>query len=119
MNIGKKFWRLLGDYETLSTDEGVALREINLAAIARLQEKKTVVTEAILQIAAKAGLTVPPERLRRLIAQQHENLAVAQTQIARILCEKENVAAAGQRLTHVGRAYRRRSNGKAAFQAKG
>jgi hypothetical protein len=119
MNSGKKFWRLLGDYESLSTDEGVALREINLAALARLQVQKATVCEAVLDLAAKAGINLSAQRLRHLIAKQKDNLAIAQEQLARVSCEQQNLSAAGQRLSHVGRAYKHEPDTNSAFQAKG
>ena len=50
MNSEKKFWRLVGDYERLTSDETVALREVNLAALARLQEQKSVVSDAVTRV---------------------------------------------------------------------
>ena len=50
---------------------------------------------------------------------QKGNLALAQEQLARISCEQQNLAAAGQRLTQVGRAYKQESGGVGAFAAEG
>lgn len=119
MKTGKKFWRLLGDYEQLARDEAVALREVNLAALAKLQSQKSAVGQAVLDSAAESGVNLPPERLERLVAVQKGNLALAQEQLARISCEQQNLAAAGQRLTQVGRAYKQESGGVGAFAAEG
>jgi hypothetical protein len=119
MKTKQDFWRLLGDYERLATDEGVALREVNLAALARLREKKTVVAEAVLGFAAQGGLSIPTVRFQNLIAKQNENLAIAQAQLARMNCEQQNLASASQRLSHIGRAYKQEPGKASATLAKG
>ncbi len=118
MKTARKFWRLLADYERLATDEGVALREINLEALARLQSQKADISEAVLALAADSGLTLPVDRFQRLLAQQEENLAIAQEQIARMSCERQDLTNASQRLTHVGRAYQQEAGSATAFRAK-
>lgn len=118
MKIARKFWRLLADYERLATDEGVALREINLAALARLQSQKAVISETVLALAAESGLSLPADRFQSLLAQQETNLAIAQEQMAQMSCERQNLTNAGQRLTHVGRVYQHGSGSATAFRAK-
>jgi hypothetical protein len=119
MNSEKKFWRLVGDYERLTSDETVALREVNLAALARLQEQKSVVSDAVLELAAQGGMPLPPDRFERLMARQKANLAITQEQLARLSCERQNLTTAGQRLSHVGRAYKHDSGSASALLAKG
>jgi hypothetical protein len=119
MKTKQDFWRLLGDYERLATDEGVALREVNLAALARLADQKTVVAEAVLELAAEGGLSIPTDRFQNLIAKQNENLAITQEQLARMNCEQQNLATASQRLNHVGRAYKQKSGNESAILNKG
>lgn len=119
MNTETKFWRLLGEYERLTFDEGVALREVNLAALARLQDQKTVVSKAVLELAAEGGINLPADRLEDLIERQNRNLAIAQEQLAHLSCERQNLATAGQRLAHVGRAYHQEPAGTSALLAKG
>ncbi len=119
MKTEKDFWRLLGDYERLAIDEAVALREVNLAALARLQDQKTVVAEAVLELATEGGNTLPPERFQRLMARENENLAIAQAQLARLSCEQQNLATASQRLSHVGRAYKSEAGKASATLAQG
>ncbi|HEX4666335.1 MAG TPA: hypothetical protein VH207_07030 [Chthoniobacterales bacterium] len=119
MNTKQDFWRLLGDYERLSTDEGVALRDVNLAALARLKDQKAVVAEAVLELAAEGGLSIPTARYQNLITKQNENLAITQEQLARMSCEQQNLANASQRLGHVRRAYKQESGQASATLAKG
>jgi len=119
MKAKQDFWRLLGDYERLATDEGVALREINLAALARLREQKTVVAGAVLELAAQEGLSIPSDRFENLIARQNENFAIVREQLARMNCEQQDLATASQRLSRVGRAYKQESGKASATLAKG
>ncbi|HEY2801375.1 MAG TPA: hypothetical protein VGI85_12325 [Chthoniobacterales bacterium] len=105
MSSEQKFWRLLADYERLTTDEGVLLRELNLAALARLQAQKTVICDAALEAATAAGLSLPAEHSERLLARQKQNLALTQKQLAHISSERQDLTTATQRLNNVGRAY--------------
>lgn len=119
MKTAKDFWRLLGDYERLAIDEAVALREINLAALARLQGQKTVIANAMLESANESGTTMPAERFQQLIARQNANQTIAQEQLTRMTCEEQNLAAASQRLNHVSRAYKSEAGKKSAILAQG
>jgi hypothetical protein len=113
MKASKTFWRLLGDYERLCTDEGVALREINLAALARLQCQKDVISKAITELAIEADTELHEASVENIKARQRQNLALAQEQLVRISCERQNLASASQRLDCVGKAYKHGS-GKAS-----
>ena len=121
MRTGKRFWRLLGDYDRLCTDEAVALREINLEALARLQDQKKVIGEAMVELAPEAGSESHRARLEKIQARQKKNMALAQEQVARITRERQKLTAAGQRLGSFGRAYRRKSASAMSsnFAAKG
>ncbi len=119
MKTEKKFWRLLGDYERLSSNEAVALREVNLTALAELQRQKAVVCETVLALAGQGRIHLPADRFQRLIASQEKNLAITREQLARLSCERQNLFASGQRLSHVGRAYKRESGDPSAILAKG
>jgi len=55
MRNGPTFWRLLGEYERLCVDEAVALRDVNLAALARLQDQKSVVGQTLTMLSADVG----------------------------------------------------------------
>ncbi len=55
------------------------LREVNLAALAKLQTQKTVICEAALEAAAKAGIRLPADRFAHLLARQKENFALTQS----------------------------------------
>lgn len=105
MSSERKFWRLLGDYERLTTDEAVLLREVNVAALNRLQAQKAVICVAALEAATAAGLSLPAERSERLLARQKKNLTLTQKQLAHIRCEQQNLTTAAQRLNNVGRVY--------------
>ncbi len=88
MSTEREFWRFLDAYERLTTDEAVMLREVNLAALAKLQIQKTVICEAALEAAAKAGIRLPADRFEHLLARQRENFALTQKQLAHINCEQ-------------------------------
>jgi len=118
MNREKEFWRLLGDYERLLTDESVALRETDITALTDIQSRKTDVCQAVLSAAHEAGVILPTDRFLRLIARQKENLALTQKHIASMGCEKQNLAAAAQRLNHVSRAYKRNSTAASTLTAQ-
>jgi hypothetical protein len=119
MRTGKRFWRLLGDYDRLCTDEAVALREINLAALVRLQDQKKVIGEAIVELAAEAGSESHRAQLERVQAKQNQNIALAHEQLARMATERKSLATAGQRLESFGKAYRRKSGRSSRFAAEG
>jgi len=113
------FWRLIGDYEVLCTDEAVALREVNLAALARLQAQKSVVGQAITSLAVDLGSKASSARVENLIAQQKRNLLLAQEQLARMECQRLNLATASQRLDSFGKAYSCKTIGPSTLEAEG
>src|SRR5690349_14351528 len=119
MNNEQTFWRLLEDYERLCTDEAVALRDVNLAALARLLNQKSVIGEAITTLAADLESELSNDRVEKMIAQQKQNLILVQEQLARMECERQNLATAGQRLGSFGKAYKRTTSRPSKLRAEG
>jgi hypothetical protein len=119
MKHGPTFRRLLRDYERLCADEAIALREVNLAALARLQGQKSDVGQAIISLSAAAVPETSAAHMEGVIAAQKANLNLAQEQIARVECERQNLSSANQRLGSLGKAYKRKSNRPAALRAEG
>lgn len=113
------FWRLLGEYERLCVDEAVALRDVNLAALARLQKQKSVVGQKIATLSADVGSKRSSEQVDRVIAKQKQNLLLAQEQLARMECERQNLTTASQRLESFGKAYKRKPNHFSRLEAEG
>jgi len=113
------FWRLLGEYERLCVDEAVALRDVNLAALARLQNQKSVVGRTIATFSADVGSERSSDQVGRVIAKQKQNLLLAQEQLARMECERQNLTTASQRLESFGKAYKPKPNRCSKLQTEG
>jgi hypothetical protein len=113
------FLRLLRDYERLCVDEATALREVNLAALARLQNQKSVVGQAIATCPSECGPGQSKERLENVIATQEQNLVLAQEQMAAIERERQNLTSANQRLESLGKAYKRKVTRPSKLEANG
>ena len=119
MNAKRAFWRLLGDYERLTSDEAVALREENFSAIADVQSCKAEVSDAMIQLAGEAGINMTGWRFQALIAAETQNLATAKGQLSRMRCERQNIKVAIKRLRELGGAYKCGSQIESAFAAQG
>jgi hypothetical protein len=100
-------------------DEATALREVNLAALARLQNQKSVVGQAITALSAEAGSGSAGDRLENVIAAQKQNLILAQEQMTTIECERQNLTSASQRLESLGKAYKRKVSRPSKLEANG
>lgn len=119
MKDGPTFWRLLGEYERLCVDEAVALRDVNLAALARVQNQKSVVGQTITTLSAYVGSEQSSDQVDRVIAKQKQNLLLAQEQLARMECERQNLTTASQRLESFGKAYKRNPSHLSKLEAEG
>src|SRR5262249_14373064 len=113
------FWRLVGDYEVLCADEAVALRDVNLAALARLQAQKSVVGQAITSLSAAVEGREATDRVEKIIAQQKRNRVTAQEQLDRLECQRQNLTTASQRLESFGKAYQCKTTRPSTLQAEG
>jgi len=103
--------RLLGEYERLTRDEGVALRARDFSALAQIQAFKPALLTAIVDEGAALGLDRRVlwfgDCLLALAARERDNLNLAAHGLRQLTIQREHLAAARQRLRGLGQAYRR------------
>ena len=107
----RKFWRLLADYEALTTQEAVAIAHENFPALVDAQRLKTTIFPDWLQLGAKLGIHREEnlelhERLEGIAAIENSNMLALSIIRESARQRIGELAQARLRLTQMRRNYR-------------
>ena len=119
--VPARLGRLLRDYERLTGDEGAALRARDFSTLAGLHHLKT----ALLAEIASEGETLKLDRrvlwlerwLVALTSLEQDNVGCAARLLGQLAAQRENLAAARQRVRSFGHTYGRFGAGSALLCA--
>jgi len=103
------FWRLLSDFERLTQDEAVALRERNFPYLNRVQESKQDILPKLCELSAELGLSTADPRLKprieKVMAAVQENARLAAVFLEENAFERTRAEHALRRLGGVRKTY--------------
>jgi hypothetical protein len=103
--------RLLGEYERLTRDEGVALRLRDFSRLAEIHAFKPALLVAIIEEGTAQGLDRRvlwfDDCLLALTALERDNVNLAARGLRQLNIQRENLESARKRLRGLGHAYRR------------
>ena len=123
MNSPQTFWRLLRDYERLTSDETTALRNRDFEAVASAESLKPVLFSALREIGAALGYDrsdpVLRNRLELLAIHERANLAFVGKLLAQAASERRNLNALLLRLRGIDHTYAVAGARAEAFFAQG
>jgi hypothetical protein len=109
--VPARLTRLLGEYERLTRDEGVALRVPDFSRLAEIHAFKPALLAAIVEDGTALGLDRRVlwfnDCLTALAALETENLNIATRRLTQLRIQRESLEAARKRLRGLGHAYRR------------
>jgi len=107
----RDFWRLFGNYEDLTGDETVAIREGNYSALNDIHPKKKVILDELARLGKVQGLhrehpALKP-RLAALIAHEQQNTLAMEEKLAMARRNGVELDSSTQRLRAIGARYKR------------
>ena len=109
--VPPRLGRLLGEYERLTRDEGVALRSRDFTRLAEIHAFKPALLGAIVDEGASLGLDRRvlwfDDCLLALAALERDNVNLAARGLMQLNIQRETLESARKRLRGLGHAYRR------------
>lgn len=109
--VPARLGRLLGEYERLTRDEGVALRSRDFSRLAEIHAFKPALLSAIVDEGTSLGLDRRvlwfDDCLLALAALERDNINLAARGLMQLNIQRETLESARKRLRGLGHAYRR------------